>query len=383
MRKQKSTMGLKIAILGISLIQMGTNASSTILTSIAEKFPAASIAQIQFLMTFPNLMILLSSIAMINLSRKFSLRLLAATGMALCGVSGLLAFLLHGSLLLLYVWAGMFGCGIGIVVPIGTALIADQFSGKEKDNMLGYQSGAANVGSMLMTYLGGLLASAAWFHMYLVYMLAFAGLIPVLRYVPGKLAGAPSTTAGKLELPRFAWKYFGLVFIYMQLFFVCPTNLGLLIQERRLGAAQEVGTAMTVLLLSGAVVGVLFGYLAKKLGKNTVIAGLGLLSTGCFLIYSGRHLNMMFLGSLFAGASISLVMPQCMGRLAAAGSQQSMRLMSMAFALSNLGIFIAPIFTRFTSLIMGSGLAEERFLLAGIVTILIAALFKLTPESLS
>lgn len=383
MRKQKSTMGLKIAILGISLIQMGTNASSTILTSIAEKFPAASIAQIQFLMTFPNLMILLSSIAMISLSRKFSLRLLAATGMALCGVSGLLAFLLHGSLLLLYVWAGMFGCGIGIVVPIGTALIADQFSGKEKDNMLGYQSGAANVGSMLMTYVGGLLASAAWFHMYLVYMLAFAGLIPVLRYVPGKLAGAPSTTAGKLELPRFAWKYFGLVFIYMQLFFVCPTNLGLLIQERRLGAAQEVGTAMTVLLISGAVVGVLFGYFAKKLGKNTVIAGLGLLSTGCFLIYSGRHLNMMFLGSLFAGASISLVMPQCMGRLAAAGSQQSMRLMSMAFALSNLGIFIAPIFTRFTSLIMGSGLAEERFLLAGIVTILIAALFKLTPESLS
>lgn len=383
MRKQKSTMGLKIAILGISLIQMGTNASSTILTSIAEKFPAASIAQIQFLMTFPNLMILLSSIAMISLSRKFSLRLLAATGMALCGVSGLLAFLLHGSLLLLYVWAGMFGCGIGIVVPIGTALIADQFSGKEKDNMLGYQSGAANVGSMLMTYVGGLLASAAWFHMYLVYMLAFAGLIPVLRYVPGKLAGAPSTTAGKLELPRFAWKYFGLVFIYMQLFFVCPTNLGLLIQERRLGAAQEVGTAMTVLLISGAVVGVLFGYFAKKLGKNTVIAGLGLLSTGCFLIYSGRHLNMIFLGSLFAGASISLVMPQCMGRLAAAGSQQSMRLMSMAFALSNLGIFIAPIFTRFTSLIMGSGLAEERFLLAGIVTILIAALFKLTPESLS
>ena len=58
----KNNSGLKAAILTMSFIQMATNAVSSILANIATEFPDASVTTIQYLMTFPNLMIVAVSV---------------------------------------------------------------------------------------------------------------------------------------------------------------------------------------------------------------------------------------------------------------------------------------------------------------------------------
>lgn len=123
----KNNSGLKAAILTMSFIQMATNAVSSILANIATEFPDASVTTIQYLMTFPNLMIVAVSVIAAGLAERISKRTLAATGLLLAAVSGILSFAVHGSILILYVWAGMLGLGVGLVVPMANSLISDYF----------------------------------------------------------------------------------------------------------------------------------------------------------------------------------------------------------------------------------------------------------------
>lgn len=74
--------GLKSAILTMSFVQMTTNAVAAILADIAMQFPQASVTKIQYLMTFPNLMVVGVSIIAARLAQQFSKRSLAATGLS-------------------------------------------------------------------------------------------------------------------------------------------------------------------------------------------------------------------------------------------------------------------------------------------------------------
>ena len=176
--------GLKSAILTMSFVQMTTNAVAAILADIAMQFPQASVTKIQYLMTFPNLMVVGVSIIAARLAQQFSKRSLAATGLSFVSIAGIGSFFVHSTLFMLYLWAGILGIGVGLVVPMANSLIADYFQGNERDGLLGYQTGAANAGSMLMTYFGGILAVAGWYFDYIVYLFAIPGLILTLKYVP-------------------------------------------------------------------------------------------------------------------------------------------------------------------------------------------------------
>lgn len=149
---------IKAAIFAISVVQMGANAISPILADIAAAFPQADSSSIPFLMTFPSLFVIVVSLLAASLTRHVSKKYIAAVGCGLFSLSGVLSWLFHGTLPLLFLWAAFMGVGIGLVVPMATSLVSDCFQGGEQQTVMGWQSSAANVGAMAMTFLGGLLA---------------------------------------------------------------------------------------------------------------------------------------------------------------------------------------------------------------------------------
>lgn len=190
-----SKAGIRAAILAMSVVQMGTNAISPILADIAAAFPQAGASTVQFLMTFPSLMVLVCSLAAAGAAAYIPKKVIAAAGCGLFCAGGVLSWLFHGSLTLLFVWAGTAGIGIGLVVPMATSLVTDCFEGAEQQSVMGLQSSAANVGAMLMTFFGGLLAAVHWSCNYLVYLIALPGLFLALACLP-KDAGRTGGRAG-------------------------------------------------------------------------------------------------------------------------------------------------------------------------------------------
>lgn len=368
---KKSNTGLKAAILTMSFIQMATNAVASILANIAVEFPETSVTTVQYLMTFPNLMIVAVSVIAAGLAERISKRTLAATGLLLATVSGILSFAVHGSILILYVWAGMLGIGVGLVVPMANSLISDYFQENERDTMLGYQTGAANAGSMIMTYVGGVLATIAWQFDYLVYLLAIPGLILTLMFVPKQNVVAKDTITTekkKLKISAYEVLFCIVAAVYMLMFYLGPTNIALYFSEKQIGNTMTAGTASSLLLLGGVVMGFLFGKLAEKIGKHTITLGFMALFIGYTLIYIKGQLVPTYIGCVFVGMSNPLVLPQCMGSVVTEDKQRSTIMMSVVFAIANLGTFLAPAITTISRIVMHAETAASRFAFAGIVT---------------
>lgn len=367
----KNNSGLKAAILTMSFIQMATNAVSSILANIATEFPDASVTTIQYLMTFPNLMIVAVSVIAAGLAERISKRTLAATGLLLAAVSGILSFAVHGSILILYVWAGMLGIGVGLVVPMANSLISDYFQENERDTMLGYQTGAANAGSMIMTYVGGVLATIAWQFDYLVYLLAIPGLILTLMFVPKQNVVAKDTVTTekkKLKISAYEALFCIVAAVYMLMFYLGPTNIALYFSEKQIGNTMTAGMASSLLLLGGVLMGFFFGKLAEKIGKHTITLGFMALFIGYTLIYIKGQLIPTYIGCILVGMSNPLVLPQCMGSVVSEDKQRTTVMMSVVFAIANLGTFLAPAITTISRIVMHAETAASRFAFAGMVT---------------
>lgn len=390
MKGKVNVNGLKLAILTMSVIQMATNACSAILADLGASFPEASVSTVQYLMTFPNLMVVIVSFFISSITKRISKRTAAAFGLLLACLAGILSWQFHGSLILLYVWAGMLGVGIGIVIPTAASLISDYFSGEEKDSLMGLQTAAANAGSMVMTALGGVLASWDWSLNYLVYLLGAPGLILTLLFVPSKnISSGDGRGAEKnanshegeykkiLGIEAFAWKYFVIAALFMLLFYIGPTNVSMLVAERELGSAASAGMAATLLLLGGFLMGLVFGKLAAKIGENTIPLGFMVLFVGFGMVYLIPNMAAVYIAFFIVGTGNSLVLPQCMGRMAIKDKARSTFLISAVFAVANLGTFLAPALTAVAQLVTGNDLAASRFLIACILALALAVGTKL------
>lgn len=379
MESTYNVRGLKAAILAMSFLQMATNAIASILADIATAFPGVSTTTVQYLMTFPNLLVVVMSVVAARLASRVTKRTLALTGQFLGVMAGICSYLFHKSLGMLFVWAGFLGIGIGLVVPMATSLISDYFDRKEKDVMLGYQTAAANVGSMMMTFLGGIIAVWGWYYNYLVYLLAIPGIVLTMLFVPHKNAttddGMRAGTKTEVKIPTSVWIYFIIAAMFMLLFYMGPTNLSMLVEEREIGSTMTAGTAATLLLLGGAITGLFFGVIAGKIGRNTIPFGFFMMAIGYLLIYRADETVVLYLGSFLVGTSNTLVLPQCMGSVVTQNKEQSTFLMSAVFSIANLGTFLAPILTGISTRVMGNSSAASRFLFTGLTALFLMAVF--------
>ena len=301
---------------------------------------------------------------------------IAVTGLCLGLASGVLSFLFHSSIVLLYIWAAILGCCMGATAPMANGLIAEYFDGKERDSMLGLQTSASNLGSMIMTFAGGYLALLGWHYVYWVYFLGVPGIILTLIFVPGKKKtadtpmvrqGEQPISASSRKIPGSAFVYFAIAFFYMICFYVGPTNLALIVQERALGTTVLSGNAATVLLLGGVVMGLFFGKSASRVGKFTISFGFLALVIGYLMIYFFPAVPVLYIGSFLIGTSNTLVLPQTMGSVVTRDNDQSTLLMAICLAVANVGMFLAPSVTGISEKIMGNSLPSGRFLFTAIL----------------
>ena len=123
--------------------------------------------------------------------------------------------------------------------------------------------------------------------------------------------------------------------------------------------------------------GLVFGKLAAKIGENTIPLGFMVLFAGFGMVYLIPNMAAVYIGFFIVGTGNSLVLPQCMGRMAIKDKARSTFLISAVFAVANLGTFLAPALTAVARLVTGNDLAASRFLVACILALVLAIATKL------
>lgn len=388
--KSINKRGLALTLMLISMCQLGSLAISSVISDITKAFPGTSDQTAQFLMTFPGLFILVTSLLSASLTRVISQKKLAITGLVLNVVTALGGLMFHGSIVPLFCWAATLGLGLGLWMPIVNAIASQHFEGNERASLLGRMSSATNIGAILMTVIGGALAVLSWHYVYFVYFIAAPGLVCAVIFLPDEKVQAPKGEKKKLSLSEMGIDKAVILFSLIQFFFSLPYNAGpsnfsLLLSESGIGNASTAGLLSGLFLFGGIISGWFFGALNRKIGRQTIAMGYLLLAVGFIGLGLSRTLVLYMLFTVIGGMSLPLTLPQAsLGVVEGKRPEQFAMVSAVLMAFGNLGAFCSPFTTSMAEAVTGSAAISTRLIFCAGLAVLGAAvtfiIFKMRKE---
>ena len=339
-----STKKIRMAILAMSMLQMSTMAIAPSLAEISKAFPQASVTLIQLLVTLPGLMMVPSAILSGLVAARVSKKSIAVGAVAIVCVGGLLPLLFHQSLVQLLFFSGLIGIGLGPILPIGSSLIAEYFTGESQSRLLGVQAATVNGGGVLISIASGILAAGLWYRSYYAFLIAVPILLIIILLLPVDKPQSAGTGHARPKIYRLTFILSCLTFVFVTVFNTFPTNIALYVTENKLGDSAFAGTATAVLLGGGLISGLLFSRMNGLLKQYTLplgylIAGSGLL----FLIHAKTPVSIL-LSCFFGGLGMGFVLPKSLNILTAniPGPSRSINI-ALHIGITNFGLFSSPI----------------------------------------
>jgi len=173
-----------LAVMSIFLIAMGIGTITPAIQNIAEAFSDIGFSTILLVSTLPSLFLIPSTaIAGVVAGNQVGYRTLLIWGILLFAVAGAAPAFMTGFGMILAARA-LFGVGLGVLAPLGNAMILNLYDGQERANMLGLSGVVMNLGGIILQLLGGYLCSFKWNYAFLAHLVAVVSLVMVIFMLP-------------------------------------------------------------------------------------------------------------------------------------------------------------------------------------------------------
>lgn len=265
----------------------------------------------------PTLAIGLSSIAAGMLGERIGRRRLLEISTGLFAVTAILPFWLDSFPLILCARAAA-GVALGAMTTSGVGLTGDYFSGVVRQRWLAIQGGAAAAAGVITSAIAGALGDISWRLPFLLLAVGFP-LAAAFVLLPTRRAAVPARPRPGEEIDATAadgplpWMTLAAIFalgIFGSLIIFPPAyELGLVFQERKLGAATLTGLA-TAVLAAGAVAGALGLRIIGRLsapGKMAVAFAMG--GAGTLVVSVSGQVAPIMVGAAAVGVGQGMVGP--------------------------------------------------------------------------
>lgn len=387
--KTKTNMKmLKLTILVIAMFQMPTLAISPAISKIMSQF-GRDLATVQTALQIPNLVspfaAILASIIVAKAKGKLPKKYVIIFGLGCIVVAATGIVLFSTQFWTLYLWGALIGVSIGLFIPTTASLMMDSFDEDAVRVISGQQTSFINIGGIIMSILGGLLADMIWFGGYLTFYFGVPIIILCIIYLPTKAriqAAAEQSASGEPaeDKSKFNWNvaFYGFcIFFFMMCSNVSGPNLSVyVIDQLKIGTSSTTGYISAVQMLGGACSGMLFSKLSSKLRDYMIPMAFLTLCIGFTVLGTANSLVMIFIGAFLTGSAMSMCMPQCMFSISLYVDEHSS---TFANAISSsiapsLGGFLSPvIFTPLTTALFGEAVSS-RYLFLSCVTLVLCVL---------
>lgn len=337
---------------------------SPILGVLNEKYQQYGTSMVQLLQTLPYLLLMLGSLLIGEWTVKFSKKKLVLAGLLLIGICGVIPFFTEsfGILLLSRL---LIGFGFGIVSPLNTAIIAENFEEKERAAYMGLHVVGMGFGTMAGNLLGGMLSGIAYRYFYLVYVIAFAAFFLVKLL----LTETPPTKTQPKETMKLNGEVYAISiasFVHTLFINAYSTNIGIYILQNITEDTTVTGIVTTVNAIVALAVGASFSKIQKCLKQYTVAVSIFAAALGyaCLMVFPG--MGGVYLASALAGASLSCFMAGCSFMISTSVQPEAVAKASGIFSIiGGVGGLIAPIFLgSFSTLLFGENIPQNQFFLS-------------------
>jgi MFS family permease len=275
-----------LLLLGSCLPVLGGVLIAPVLPRIAEHFAGTANVGllVPIVLTLPALMIALFSPFAGWLSDRIGRKRLLVLAMLLYGICGPLPLLLDDLNVILLSRAGL-GLAEAAIMTCCTALIGDYYDGRERVQLLSWQTIVTSLSATAFFMLGGLIGEHGWrvpFALYIV-GLVFAPLMHLALSEPLRRASAVVQAQQPREFPLRSLSVICAMTILVALgFFIVPVQTGFLLEHIGIDSPQRIGMAIG-LGHSAVFLGALLFRRLSRFGPGLLLA-LGFLISGAGIL---------------------------------------------------------------------------------------------------
>lgn len=333
-------------ILSMSLLTVMAGAAiAPALGVIKEHFSTSPALLVQFIVSIPALLIIITNLFFLNISRHFGTRQIALAGLMLYVLAGAGCFLADDIYLLLTLRAFL-GVSVGLVMPLSTGLLAYYYPPEQQAHLMGLSAAMNQMGGVVATLLAGLLAGIGWQWAFLVYLLGVFAIVMVVRYLPDEHLGSANKRGIPFQ-PRQLLKFHPSVngmLLLMMIFFIYPTNFAITAHEQ-MGLGLHTTTLIMVGLdLIAFFAGLVFGQL-MQIFRTPIKYFAPLFFLVGYLCFALAHgILSLLVGAVFTGVANGVGVPYLNTIASIKGGRNSATtVMPLLSASLYLGQFLSPV----------------------------------------
>ncbi len=335
---------LKISILSISLLTiMASAAISPALGVISEAFPHISPTFIKLIITLPSMLIIPFSFISGKLTDFFNKKTVLYMGL-ITYLTGGIAGGFTSDITTLLIFRALLGVGVGLIMPISTALIADFFKGEEASQMTGWATASSNLGGIIAVIFSGWLATFSWRYSFGVYLLGVFALIFVKFFLPEPEKKSDKTNSTK-KLPVVTYMASLAAFLMMTSFYAVPTNIAIFLKTNNLGNANTAGITLAIVTSAAFVAGIALIRVQKIFKKLMLPFQMALMSSGFGILSISGSLSTVVIGVTLIGFSFGNLYPMILLLIVrGVPREQNVRAMAIVSSCIFFGQFFSPVF---------------------------------------
>lgn len=299
--KNKGQIGLAgvFAMLSMTLMGLGSNAVTPVMATLAAHFEGRNVSFIQTVATLS--MVAGSLLAGAVMGKKIRTKTLAVWGSFLCLIFGILPVGIENFEMILVVRA-VFGFALGLISPLGNALIMMHFKGKKQESLLGIGTFSMNIGGIAFQMLSGVLADISWqlsFFGHIFFVIAFV----MSFFLPKEeLQKIQQGEQAKEKLNVRSVALIGvLILIFQTVNLSVMMSASTLFEVRNVGGAAVAATALTAFSVTGMFAGLIFGPIFQKCRRSMFLLAFGFVAAGAYVIFAGKTALVMGAGYALIG----------------------------------------------------------------------------------
>lgn len=315
---------LKAALLFSSVDGMVASALMVpLLGSIAVEYPDAAPGLLNQTLSLPSLLMIPAIIITGYLSKYISKKYLLMLGSIIFIISGF-GSMYSSSLEALVAFRACEGIGMGIVYPLAPAIIAHIFYGEERAKLIGWTNACGGVFSFVLGIGAGFAALVDWRHAFYYYLIFIVVVIMQGLLLPAfppekkdkDIIQAIAASGEKQKLGYAVYLTIGAMLVFMSVAMVIIYNLAIFIMNEGIGTSADAGMASSINTVASFFISLSFVYLFRFLKRYVSVLGLVFMACSYFSLSAAHSMSMVYVGTIFLGASMGCIFPYLMTRVA-------------------------------------------------------------------
>ena len=296
----------KFSILSISFIGLSLNAIVVpMLGDISAEFPEVSQYLIKGLITIPPFFVLFSSLSFPYLSSIFKTKILALLGITVYSIG--LGIVWADSIESVLVLRSICGLGIGILMPLTTAMISALFF-EDKVKMLGYASGFNQLGCVIAILLSSYLALNGWRDGFYFHFIGIIIALIVLLFLPNIKLNVKNVP---ITIPLFK-KYFPYsfsIFCTLGILFIIPSHFSIFMTQEQLASKQSIVILLMIQPFFSFLGGMNFSTVDNYFKQNFAYFALSLYFIAYIIFSVSTNIVLFGLAMALVGYGFGLLLP--------------------------------------------------------------------------